>query len=234
MMHLQKKQDVIANNLANGNTTGFKMAKLISQTEVTIGRNAEYLLHQDEKQSLDEVHISHEKGPIVQTDNPLDFAIHGDGFFSIETEQGPRYTRNGSFSVDSEGMLTTLNGNYVLMDNGDRIDVNNDKLAIMNDGGIFLEDFKVGNLGIVEFEQKEFLIPRGSNLFENVNEGQNTPQASAESRVKKGFLEGSNVNTVAQMVEMISKFRNYEASQKTLHAIDDTLGKAVNDVGRVQ
>jgi len=234
MMHLQKKQDVISNNLANGNTTGFKMAHLLSQTEITIGRNAEYLLHQDEEQNLDEVYISHEKGPIVQTDNPLDFAIQNEGFFTIQTDEGIRYTRNGSFSLDSEGMLVTLNGDYVLMDNGDKIDPNVDKLTIMNDGGIFLQGTKIGNLGIVEFEKKEFLIPRGANLFENINEIENQPQEVEGLQVKKGFLEGSNVNTVAQMVEMISKFRNYEASQKTLHAIDDTLSKAVNEVGKVQ
>ncbi len=234
MMHLQKKQDINSNNLANANSTGFKLSKLITKTEIDIGRNAEQLLHQDEDQNLDEVMVNFDQGPLVQTDNPMDIALSGDGFFAVQVGEDVRYTRNGSFKVNPEGELVTLSGNHVLLDNGDIIRIEGGKLTVASDGGVFVDGDKIGDISLVNFSAKEFLIPQGGALYENVNPAINRGAQSASTIVRQGYLEGSNVNSVSSMVDMISHFRNYEASQKALHAIDETLQKAVNEVGKVQ
>ncbi|MBF0430479.1 MAG: flagellar basal-body rod protein FlgF [Fibrobacteria bacterium] len=233
MMHLQKKQDVISNNLANANTTGFKKSMLLTNAKVDIKRNDEQKLHQDEDQNLDEVYTDFSQGPLVQTDNGLDIAISGDALFSVETEDGTRYTRNGSFSLNAMGELVTLSGDPVLNTNGGRILLNGQDFSVLGDGGLFVKGTKIGQLGMFEFENKNMLLARGKGYFENLDEENNSAESSKNSTLKQGFLETSNVNTVESMVQMIIAHRNYEASQKALMSSDDTLKKAVNEVGRV-
>ena len=234
MMLLQKKQDVASHNLSNLNTTGFKRSLLLTMTEVTHRRNDESKLHQDEDQNMHEVFTAFEPGALVQTDNPLDFALSEKGFFTIRTPEGVRYTRNGSFTTNEEGELVTLKGHHVLQDNEDIIHINpEEKLTIASDGGMFVNGIKRGQLGIVEFANPHALLATGGNLFENPDPTVNPPTPSLEYQVRQGFLEGSNVDMIRTMVEMIAQFRNYEASQKTMHAIDDTISKAVNEVARL-
>lgn len=233
MMHLQKKQDVESNNLANANSTGFKLARLMTKTSISIQRNEEGKYHQDEDQNLDEVKIAFVQGPMVQTDNDMDIAIAGEGFFALETDNGYRYTRQGSLALNALGELVTLTGDPVLSDSGDRILIEQGKFTVMEDGGIFINGEKRTNIGIFQFKEGNLLIPRGSGHFENLDERKNSAEPVENPKVQQGYLEGSNVSVIDSMVRIITQFRNYEASQKSLHAIDDTLKKAVTEVGRV-
>lgn len=228
----QRKQDTITQNLANSNTHGFKAARLLTRTEVAVSRNAEKLLHQDENQEMDEVKISFSQGPLVQTENAFDLALAGEGFFAVGTPDGPRYTRNGSMALNSEGELVTLSGYKVLDENDAPITLPGGKLSVGQDGGIFLDGKKVAALGMHAFAEPERLLNRGDSLFHNPDPDEN-PRTRAAAEVRQGFLEGSNVDTVSMMVQMIAQYRNYEADQKAIHAMDETLGKAVNEVGRV-
>ncbi|MGO1368639.1 flagellar hook-basal body protein [Senegalia sp. (in: firmicutes)] len=167
----------------------------------------------------DRIFTNFTQGNIRKTDNQLDIALNGDGFFKIQTEDGTRYTRDGSFKVSSEGILVTNEGYKVMGINGD-INIENNTLDFTN------------NLDLVEIDNPEFLRKQGDNLYK-ILEGQTAEEAAFTGEVFSGYLEESNVETIKEMVEMISTMRNYEANQKNIQAYDGVLEKAVNEIGRV-
>jgi flagellar basal-body rod protein FlgF len=233
MSNILSKQDINAQNLANTNTNGFKLARLVNTAEVTVGRNEDGQLKQKEYQSLSEVRTSFVQGPMVSTGNKFDLALSSSGFFTVEGNDGTRYTRNGGFSLNSLGDLVTLSGKRVLDSDGAPINIKGDTVQFMEDGGIFVDGKKTGNLGIVDFADTKQLEYGQDGLFGNRDPEGNAQRPPAAVNVREGFLEGSNVDPISTMVTMMSEFRNYEADQKALKAIDDTLAKAVNEVGRV-
>ncbi len=233
MTNIIKKQDVVANNLANANTTGFKTAMALSHAEVENARNDLRQLHHDEHQRMDEVATSFMQGPLVQTGNNMDLALSGNGFFTIETPAGERYTRNGGFALNTSDELVTLNGFRVLDDGGSPIQAAGKNIHFSEDGGVLVDGERVAKLGVVEFSNRASLQAQGDSLFANGDPAFNYPMPSAQAGLKQGFLEGSNVDVVSSMVQMIAYHRNYEADSKMVRAIDDTLAKAVNEVGKV-
>jgi flagellar basal-body rod protein FlgF len=233
MMNILAKQDVMANNLANASTTGFKLGALATRSSVSIQRNDEWKLHQNEKQELNEGYTQFSQGSLVQTDHPLDIAIAGEGFLNVKTPEGVGYTRNGGLTLNSDKQLVTLNGRAVLDDNQEPITLDGKSIAIQSDGTIFVDGQQVCKLGLSEFGDKSALVARGDGLYANTKADQNPPQAPHQSELRQGFLEASNVDTVSAMVSMIAYTRNYEADQKAMQSIDQTLNHAVNEVGRV-
>ena len=235
MSNIIAKQDVNSQNLANVNTTGFKLARLINRTEVSVGRDDEGQLRQREFQTLSELHTSFEPGPMVKTGNPFDMAIKGKGFFQIDSEDGPRYTRNGAFSMNGYGELVTLGGRRVLDEEGAPIvfENQNAQITLQDDGGLYSDGKKLGRIAVVDFPQRNQLKYTADGLFSNPDPDGNAPIPVTGAAIGQGFLEGSNVDPVSTMVNIIADMRNYEADQKAIHAIDETLGKAVNEVGRV-
>lgn len=239
MTNILAKQDVHAQNLANANTTGFKLFRLVNKAEVAIGRNDRNQLHQDENQTVSDRIVSFAQGPMLKTGHDLDFALTERGFFSIEGRNGPEgsgtaYTRNGSFSMNSHGELVTLTGRRVLDDNGAPIQLSGEgSVQIMEDGGLFREGRLMARLGVVDFQTPKDLVPGADGLYTNPFPDRNPPKPVASGGIRQGFVEGSNVDPIQTMVNMVAEFRNYEANQKTMQAIDSTLGKAVNEVGKV-
>lgn len=233
MMNIMDKQDVNAQNLANTNTTGFKLARLVNRAEVTIGRDDENHLHQKENQSVAGLYTSFQQGPMVRTGNSMDIALSSPGFFAVETDNGTAYSRGGSFSLNSYGELVTLTGKNVLDENGGHIKLDGQNVQFMEDGSVFVDGSKAGKLGVVDFPDTHKLAYGADGLFTNTDPDGNPAKPPETTGVKQGFLEGSNVDPISTMVTMIAEYRNYEADQKALKAVDDTLGKAVNDVGRV-
>jgi flagellar basal-body rod protein FlgF len=233
MTNILAKQDINTQNLANTNTSGFKLARLANTTEVTIGRNEDGLLTQREYQSISESVTSFTQGPMVRTANNFDLALSGKGFFTIQGEDGPRYTRNGSFTVNSMGELVTLSGKKVLDDQGVAVNMKGDDAQFMEDGGIFVDGKRTAGLAIVDFDNTKLLRYGEDGLFNNSDPVANPAHLPEEIGVRQGFLEGSNVDPISSMVNMMAEFRNYEADQKALKAIDETLAKAVNEVGKV-
>ena len=233
MSNILAKQDINSQNLSNANTNGFKLARLTNSAEVVLGRNDEGKLSQREYQTISEQVTSFTQGPLIRTGNNFDLALNGKGFFAVEAPDGIRYTRNGGFTMNALGELVTLSGKRVMDDNGMPVDMKGNTAQFMDDGSIFIDGKKAATLSVVNFDDTKKLRYGEDGLFQNTDPEGNPAKVSDERGVRQGFLEGSNVDSIATMVSLMGEFRNYEADQKALKAIDDTLGKAVNEVGKV-
>ena len=234
MILMQEMVDNTTHNLANANTTGFKKSLMASMAQVDIRRNDEFKLHQDEDHQMSENYVDYEQGSLVGTDNKFDLALEGEGFFTVQTENGVRYTRNGSFTRNGMGELVTLQGNQVLDAGGTPIELGEaTEFDVSASGVVYADGRQVGQLALVDFADKRTMLSReGYNVFKTTSE-QVKPEAAQDIRVAQGYKEASNVNIVDAMVEMIRFQRNYELDQKAVQSCDETLQKAVNEVGRV-
>lgn len=254
MVNEQKRLDVLSNNLANADTNGYKKEGTTSQTfadELAIRiKDTSYF---GMKKNLGvmsmgvhigETYTDYSQGNYKVTDNQTDFAINGDGFFAISyTDKAGntsvKYTRDGAFIVNTQGYLVTKDGDFVLNQNGamntdpnSRIQVNpNLPIVVTPDGGIYQNDQLVGNIGLVNFEDYNYIAKFGENMYDIVD---GATLVASEATIDQGCLEASNVNVVSEMVNMITISRAYQAGQKVINAVDNTLDKAVNQVGRVQ
>lgn len=223
-------QDLSANNLANVNTIGYKkdIPALVAFPELFLHRFNDHasgvwgirpsptpIGTLGTGVGVEEVALDMKPGPLQETGRELDFALGGDGFFVVTTPQGRRYTRNGSFNTDAQGQLVTAAGHQVLGREG---------LPLYH-GDQDLTD----ELLVVDFAPDTVLIKEGDSLYRSAGEG----QVVAGARIIPGTLEQSNVDVVTALVEMIEVMRTYEANQKVLQVQDQTLEKAVNEVGRV-
>lgn len=255
MMEEMRRMDVMTNNLANASTTGYKKEGTVNQAfddqlaikikDMSETVPARRLGDVNLGVKVGETYRDFRQGSFTVTDNPYDLALEGDGFFAIEFtnkngETSVKYTRDGSFTVDQNGYLMTKDGDYVLNANGamnsvggeaNYIRVNpNQDVRIESNGAVFQNDVQVAQIGVVDFENYNYLEKYGENLYDVVQGGQ---IVAANARVEQGCLEMSNVNIVTEMVEMITITRAYEANQKIVTTIDGTLDKAVNTVGQV-
>jgi flagellar basal-body rod protein FlgF len=231
---LQKKQETTSHNLANVNTPGFKYQDVIQRTQESHDLvNFTAGVDRNQKRGLGEwifgneiegFHTNFQQGGFVQTDDPFDYVIAGEGYFTIQLPDGEQaYTRNGSFSLDQENRLVTMEGYQVVgvAPNGQAI------TPIFSDSEGNLEwDISILITGIPESAELERM---GETLFRSVNnEGE-----QLETNVIQGYLEMSNVSVSDEMVKLIQVAREFEANQKALATSDETLNKAVNEIGRV-
>ncbi|MDM5361312.1 flagellar hook-basal body protein [Peribacillus sp. ACCC06369] len=162
----------------------------------------------------------------------------GSVFFTVQDGEGDvRYTRNGNFTLDGQGYLTTPAGHYVLNENNERIQLDSDRFTVTENGVILEGNVQTARMGIgYSDDPSSQLMKDGEGLYKAVNDGE-LPNAYAAADIgfstKQGFLEGSNVDQSRSMTEMMSAYRSFEASQKVLQAYDKSLDKAVNEVGRL-
>jgi len=236
MMVEVERTDVIANNLANAGTAGFKGDVAVTKDFAAVllkrindGPEAPYIGSTGAGALVDEVATRQTQGSIRYTGNDLDLAIEGSGFFVVATPQGQRYTRNGSFTVNSQGQLVTADG-YRVLGQGGPIQLNEGKVAITGEGQITVDGLPVGQLLLVDFADSRRLVKEGSSLYAAPEDMATQPSAG---RVIQGALEGANVNVVSEMVQLIAAYRAYEINAKTVQTHDQLLDKAVNEVGRV-
>ena len=239
-----KRLDVITSNLANASTNGFKQDRLAFESVLAGNQNppavppaqtADPILLQER------MFTDHSSGALVQTGNTLDVALQGDGFFTVKTPDGIAYTRQGSFRLSSDGTLLTANGYPVLSKAGDRpeegqpikIDTaGGGKPVVDSQGGITLNGEPVATLAIFDFPKPYQLTKAAGTLF--VAGAGATPQpASPLTSVSQGSLEQSNVNSIAEMVQMVEANRYFETCQRVVRNFDDMAAKAVNDLARV-
>ncbi|MCM8773844.1 MAG: flagellar hook-basal body protein [Candidatus Omnitrophica bacterium] len=229
------RQDVIANNMANVDTPGFKKDNLL------ISSFPRFLVNRlDDEQdrgtnpyigsfSLGSIPIGtvtdFSTGGIISTHRPLDLAIEGRGFFVLETPQGIRYTRAGSFLLSSEGKIVTFQG-YALMGENGPLEVNGEEFYFNSQGELIVGGNIVNKLLIVDIDNKN-LVKEKETIFSVLPEAVISP--SLDYNVRQGYLETSNVNIVKEMIEMISGLRAYEANQKVLTMQDESLGKLINE-----
>lgn len=214
----QHQIDMISNNLANVNTPGFKEDRLLFDDLMTREFNTFF-----------------QQGSLRQTDNALDLAIEGDGFFKVMTDRGIRLTRNGAFKMTSEGIITTSNGDQVLDDGGSPITINPEGPApsINSKGYITQGREQVGQVALVEVADLKGLMKEGANYWVGIDGNTPPSTAATNTTIAQGSLEMSNVDTVYSMVNMISSFRAFESYQKAIHAFHDMDTKAATQVGRV-
>ena len=229
--------DVLANNLANVNTTGFKEEKaFFTLLQQSAGES-------DEQNALGAainkpvtVHsaFSGETGFIKTTERDLDIAIEGEGFLVVQTPQGIRYTRNGNLHKNSKGVLITSEGHPVLGAEKKPITLGPGKIVISERGDIQIgqmggggnsqqDSIEVDRLKLVRFKNLTSLEKEGSSLFVLRNE-QDAPMES-DAKIRVGCLEQSNVNPVKAVVSMVSILRNFEAIQKSMNLITNEMNK---------
>ncbi len=229
-MALQRQMDMVANNIANINTGGFKAEQVLyEEYKMPVARHGDF---RGQDRTLSYVQDwatvqDFSAGPMVQTDGPLDVAISGDGFFAVQTAGGERYTRSGAFQINNAGTLVDLAGNPVL-GNGGPIQFGPEEtdIKIAADGSISSSEGAKGQLRIVEFADQQALTRQGDNLL-----GGGTPLPATNSRVLQGFIEKSNVSGVAEMAEMIRVTRAYESIASLGQKQDDMRRDAIRRLG---
>lgn len=184
---------------------------------------------------LDRIQTNFLQGGPEETGNTLDLAIEGSGFFRINTPDGQMYTRNGNFTLDSNGELVTKEGYHLLSLGGSILldeDMRVEDLNISEEGTIYFGDEYFDEIDIVNIANVKDLRKYGQGYY-RMEEGVEAQEEDFEGKILQGFLENSNVNPVEEMVDMITSLRLYESNQKVVQAYDDILQKAVNDIGRV-
>lgn len=253
MVNEQRRLDVLSNNLANADTNAYKKEGTTSKTfadelaikikDTSWNSMPQGLGTMSMGVHIGETYTDYSQGNFKVTDNQTDFALAGDGFFAVSytDKQGNtsvKYTRDGAFTVNSQGYLVTKDGDYVLNQEGamngnpnSRIQVDpNEEIVVDDRGYITQNNQQVGRIGVVDFENYNYLAKFGENLYDMVDGG---VKIESEASVEQGTIETSNVNIVSEMVEMITISRAYQAGQKVINAIDETLEKTVNQVGKV-
>jgi flagellar basal-body rod protein FlgF len=233
-MILRKEMDIIANNIANMDTTGFKVESMMQKTDpaapaVTLGgpRPVKFV-------APDGVARDFGQGALTKTGGELDMAIEGQGFFQVQTPQGVRFTRDGRFTTDPAGRLVTQAGNPVLDASGGEIVIDMEKgaLQVGADGSLSQGQEQVGKVGMFAFANAGALEKSGDNLFRNASNLQATP--AAEAKLRQGHLEGSNVKPVLEMTRMVEVSRAYESTAKLMDSEFDLSRRAVERLGRTQ
>ena len=275
MVTESKRTDVIANNIANAATAGYKK-------DVAVHREFETMLirrvndHEDSGSGgpgaldtdigdvtkfkgfgananeppvvgqlgmgdyISEIAVDHSQGAYESTGNAYDFAIAGQGFFAVQTQDGIRYTRNGAFFRNQNGVLQDIRGNNLLDITGNAVtippNVTPERFSVGADGTISVRGANeaqpqiLGRIQVVQFNNPQALRKQGDNLFYATANAQPQP---ATGEVLQGILEKSNTEIVTEMVELIHNHRLYEAGSKAVTTQDAMLDAAVNQLGRI-
>jgi flagellar basal-body rod protein FlgG len=206
--------EIIANHLANADTTGFK-AEIVKFDELY----NEYLS------------VDFSQGDLKNTSNSLDLALTAEGFFKVQTPAGIRYTRNGNFILNQEGILVTQKGDRVLGESGNIV-IEGSNIVVNRNGEVLVEGELVDRLAVVNFESLNKLKKEEGSLFRHPDGATAEVPATVVS-IEQGALEGPNVVIVKEMTRMIETMRIYEAYQKVIHSLDETDAKAINELGQV-
>ncbi|MBX3505883.1 MAG: flagellar basal-body rod protein FlgF [Parvibaculum sp.] len=228
-MAMAREMATIANNIANVNTTAFKAETMMFEqylktdaSEESPDRRISFVQDVGQYRNMRD-------GALQTTGNPFDMAIAGEGFFRIETEAGVRYTRNGNFNLNNEGQLVTSAGDLVLTDAGSPIAFANDEtgITIARDGTISTDQGRRGRLAVVTFENPQDMKKTGDSLLETAQQ-----EVPAENiRLVQGALEGSNVNPILEMTNMIDVSRSYASAQKLIDQADQMRRQAIQQLG---
>lgn len=240
----QKRLDVIANNIANSATTGYKQEGVTSQSfdDMLAIKVRDYSVKSDEvigKMPLGvkvgEVFTNYGQGSVRVTSNTYDLAIDGSGFFTMRVtdklgNDHIRYTRAGNFTITQEGYITDADGNHLQSEAGDLIVPTDAEIVIDKDGSVYANGEIIDRILIRDFEDYNYLKKYADTMYEPVD---GATEIEVTGSVLQGCLEQSNVNVVKEMTQMIAITRAYEANQKIVQTMDSTLDQAVNSVGRV-
>ena len=238
MLAEEAAQDVIAQNLANVNTTGYKrdMTQYESFPQALIRSSAQgagsAVGGLGSGVALRGVATDFAPGAMQQTGNPLDVAVAGDGYLAVQTPQGVRYSRDGGLTRDAQGTLVQASGGGAVLDTSGQpitLPANAASVTITPQGVVQADGKSVGQLQLARAATPTGAVKIGGNLFQITG----AVPAGADATVRQGFLESSNVNTVQEMVSMIAVQRAYETDEKMVQAEDQATNKAVTDVAKM-
>ena len=240
-MALQRELDVVSNNIANLNTTGFKADNVVFQEFLMPGARANQFAGADRQLSF--VHdratwLDLSQGPVEHTGNPLDVAVSGNAFLTVQTPRGERYTRNGALQINAQGQLVTSEGLAVIGQNGPIVFQPNDRdISIGIDGLISVRegqnttDSQRGKLKLASFDQPQRLQKDGTSTY--MAPAGVTPQVPTDARVSQGAIEKSNVKSVMEMTRMVEVTRAYTQIASLLQSQSDTRKSAIDKLAEV-
>ena len=222
-----RRLDIVSQNLANVNTAGYKGERLAFR-EILAGPS-----HRRERMNglavVNEQRTDLSMGTLQYTGNPFDLAVEGEGFFAIQTPQGVRYTRQGTFTRSSDGTVVTPLGSPLLGEGGP-IRIDGEKMDVTPEGAVLSDGAEVDKLQIVRFADPRRLTREGNSLFRAPEEA---TQADPASRVLQGNSEQANVNPIAAMVTMITVQRQFEAYERAMKTMDSVTERLISEGARV-
>ena len=226
---LRRQMDVTANNVANMTTPGFKAQEIILTEFIAKPQ------HATERTSLVLDYGSFRRetaGAMTVTNNDLDLAIMGDGFFTIQTPEGEKYSRAGSFMLNEQGEVITKTGNRVLDDGGNAIVVpeGTTKIKISGDGTVAGNNGPFAQIALRRFENSQQLVEAGDNLYD-ANGAE--PLPATDAVLKQGMIEGSNVQPVLEMNKMIEILRTYQSVQRLMQNDHERIRSAIQKLTKV-
>lgn len=234
-MALQRSVDIVANNIANSSTTGFKREGVMFDTYLkhagnVPGGGTSYVYDRATYRDTS-------PGTITATGNPLDLAISGKGYFEIQTPQGVEYTRDGAFRTDNQGQIVTSTGQPVLSDGGQPITLPDDArdITVAGDGFITAQSgtgalrAQLGKIGVVTFANDEQVVPAGNGLLTTTQ----TPTPSTGTPIVQGSIENSNVNPIMEITDLIQIQRAYEQASNIAGDENSRLTNAINILSQV-
>jgi flagellar basal-body rod protein FlgF len=218
---LRRQMDMVANNLANVNTPAYKGEKMMFVEFLSEPQKDVPLSFVQDRGSARDLR----SGPLTKTGNPLDFAIAGDGYFTVQTDRGPRYTRAGRFQLSTDRQLTNSQGHALLTATGQPIVVppGSNEITVAADGTISAGTESIGRIGVTNFANQQAMKREESNLYSS----DAPPQPVAGARVLQGSLEESNINSVIELTKMIGIHRTYAANQKLLQEEHERARRAI-------
>ncbi|MFZ1988345.1 MAG: flagellar basal-body rod protein FlgF [Alphaproteobacteria bacterium] len=227
---LQRNLDIISHNLANMDTTAYKVERPLFHTYLAAIRDVEG--RHDNARMVNDYGMTRDmsEGALKATDNPFDIAIQGNGYFMVQTADGERYTRNGHFSLNAQGQLVTSDGDSVLDSNHAPITFAQDEtdFKVARDGSISTSAGEKGKIGVVEFANEGELTRTGGSLYETTE----TPTPSQNTNLQQGMIEQSNVVPIVEMTTMIDVMRAYTASSQMMKQADDLSEKAIASLAK--
>lgn len=239
LVNQQNRLDIVTNNLANSTTTGYKKEGTTTQSfdslmaykvnDPSSGTMNKAIGKLNLGVKIGETYRDYSQGSLKSTNNTYDFALSGEGFFSISFmnkagEESILYTRDGSFQTTQDGYLVTKDGDYVLGQDGPIQLPTDTSIRVDELGNIYADEQYIDKFALVSFEDNNYLEQYGENLYQAV---EGATVSDSTPGVMQGYLEMSNVNVVSEMVQMITISREFESNQKVMNSIDETLQKAV-------
>lgn len=238
MLSVESRQEAIANNIANAATPGYKRQQPVQLGfyELFAGKMlSPARFHSEAAPSggvkVVETYPDLRDGMLQLTDNPLNLALQGPGYFVVDTPAGERYSRSGAFTIDAEGYLADASGNRVQSAGGQPIAVNGGPVNVGEDGSVSVNGEPVGRIRTVEFSDPKRLMREGNGLFLAPEELEAQRAEAADTRVTQGKLEMSNVQLPSEMVQLMMGARAYEANERMIATVDATLGRLIDQVG---
>ncbi len=230
----QRSLDVIASNMANANTVGYKAERvqfsdyLVRQKGSQTAPGGELLSFAQDRAT----YRDQSPGAMTQTGNPLDLALGGSGFFSVQTANGTRLTRSGRFGLMSDGTIADSSGNALLDTSGSPIQLPSGEshIQIASDGTISGDNGRIAEIGVVDVTDLNQLIPEGGKLFRSTA----APQAATLPKVVQGAVEESNVQPILELTQMMQTERDFQFVSQFVSSEADRQQNTIDKITQLQ